>query len=116
MLVSEKLMKIAESPIIGGIIALAIAIILSWFPTWNINNIQAQINSGDLSIPAYKLTESLQYWQIANITVFQPVSMLLYTVAIILLVAGVILTLAYAVRPRSGRPSPNESRAFVSLN
>jgi hypothetical protein len=93
----EKTVKIAKLPIVGRIVVLAIAIILTVFPTWTMNQIQIQINNGNSAVPAYKLTESLQYWQIANITIFQPLSILLYIVATILLVAGVIMTLAMHV-------------------
>ena len=88
-------MKISKLPIIGGIITLAIALILTWFPTFAMNQIKLSIaNSQNLEIPTYKLQESPQFWEIANLTIFQPLSLLLFIIAAILLIYGIMRTLA----------------------
>ena len=86
-------MKVSKWPIISGIIVLAIAVIVTMFPSFAMNQIKLSIINGNAQIPVYKLQESLQSWEIANLAIFQPLSILFYLISAVLLLYGIIRTL-----------------------
>lgn len=93
-------MKTSKFPLISGIIILTIAVILTLFPTFAMNQIKLNIINGNANVPAYKLTESLQFWEIANLTILQPMSILLYIVSAILLIYGITRTFTLQSNPK----------------
>jgi hypothetical protein len=74
-----------------GAVILIIGLILQWYPTSIISGMQERLKQSDVSADERgKLTGALASWNIWQITLFQPLSSLLFAVGIIIMVYAVI--------------------------
>jgi len=74
-----------------GAAILIVGLIVQWYPTSIISGMQERLRQSDVSQDERgKLTGSLASWNIWQITLFQPLSSLLFAVGIIILVYSII--------------------------
>ena len=76
---------------LAGAVILIIGLILQWYPTSIIGGMQERLKQSDVSTDERsKLVGALASWSIWQITLFQPLSSLLFAVGIIIMVYAVI--------------------------
>jgi hypothetical protein len=75
----------------AGAVILVVGFLFQWYPINHINGLKTSLKQPNLMIEEiWKLQGSFDWWSTQQITVFQPVSLLLYALGGILLVYSMI--------------------------
>jgi hypothetical protein len=93
-------LKIDKLTIVAFSVFLALSILFTVLPDYQIQSIRSSIGSGD--VPDYKLTEAIELWQIYKFTVFEPAAFIFYIITVILAVVLIVrlVQLNYTFAPK----------------
>lgn len=76
-------MKIPKITVVAFAVFVAISVIFTLLPDFEINSIQGSITTNP-DVPSYKFQEAISLWKIYKVTIFQPASYIMYVVTIVL--------------------------------